>query len=628
MTVAASRLPIKFAGFPLGAWAFALRTWASLVLALYIAFWLQLESPSTAALTVSVLAFPWRGQGLEKAAYRVFATIIGLTASIVIVGLFAQTGWLLITVLAAWIGICVYASSLFDGFRSYAAALCIITVCFVAIEPLDTPQTVFELAHERGAAILIGILSVTFVNDIFFAPDYYPEIAARLEALHRKVAALAGGALRGVSMSPEAAAMLLREITSLRPEITTLSTETSTGPARSAAARTAMVDLVAELQVSRSVAALTAAMPPSEPQDGVPTRNAEPDLTRRALNWLSSDLRERDRKVAGNISALSEGTQPQNLHRAPFYRSHRIAFANGIRAFVYFALSALALAFTGWPSTSVALAFVGVLIGLSATAPNQNAATILTLVAFPIGCLLAGILEFIVLDGVTAFPLLAIGLLPFTVLAALITCIPSPAFVAFGRVILVFTIAIFSPSNPQAYNPQTFLVACMFLGSAAVLIFIYQILLPPLSSAAKLDILLSEARRDLVRPVLGAPHQHSREDAMFHDAVRISQIAGAVGKSATDALLIEEAISCFDRAAALRLAAAALAMLPPDLPGDLRKVVTFAITARDSQALLAASNAILSTETLEKRSAEDAAAVLAAAGSLLALPAAGEEKMR
>ena len=43
---------IKFAGFPLSAWAFALRTWAGMMLALYVAFWLQLENGYIAAFTV------------------------------------------------------------------------------------------------------------------------------------------------------------------------------------------------------------------------------------------------------------------------------------------------------------------------------------------------------------------------------------------------------------------------------------------------------------------------------------------------------------------------------------------------------------------------------------------------
>src|SRR5260370_13521789 len=81
---------IIIAGFPLSTWAFALRIWAAMMVALYAAFWLQLESASSAAVTVAILARPTRGQAYQKAAYRIVATIIGLVASFVIAGLFPQ----------------------------------------------------------------------------------------------------------------------------------------------------------------------------------------------------------------------------------------------------------------------------------------------------------------------------------------------------------------------------------------------------------------------------------------------------------------------------------------------------------------------------------------------------------
>jgi len=58
---------ITIAGFPLSTWAFALRIWAAMMVALYAAFWLQLESASSAAVTVGILALPTRGQTYQKA---------------------------------------------------------------------------------------------------------------------------------------------------------------------------------------------------------------------------------------------------------------------------------------------------------------------------------------------------------------------------------------------------------------------------------------------------------------------------------------------------------------------------------------------------------------------------------
>ena len=49
-----ARRTVTVAGFPLSAWAFALRIWAAMMVGLYAAFWLQLESASSAAITVGI----------------------------------------------------------------------------------------------------------------------------------------------------------------------------------------------------------------------------------------------------------------------------------------------------------------------------------------------------------------------------------------------------------------------------------------------------------------------------------------------------------------------------------------------------------------------------------------------
>src|SRR5258708_16128073 len=70
-----------FASLPLASWAFALRVWIAIIVALYAAFWLQLEAASSAAVCVGILAFPTRGQALEKAGFRFLATVIGVAGS-------------------------------------------------------------------------------------------------------------------------------------------------------------------------------------------------------------------------------------------------------------------------------------------------------------------------------------------------------------------------------------------------------------------------------------------------------------------------------------------------------------------------------------------------------------------
>src|SRR5712664_2135572 len=98
--------PLLFAGLPASSWAFAIRIWLAIILALYASFWLELEAPSSAAITVAILALPTRGQAMEKAGFRLIATVIGVAASIAIAGFFSQTDGLLLAIFSAWIGLC------------------------------------------------------------------------------------------------------------------------------------------------------------------------------------------------------------------------------------------------------------------------------------------------------------------------------------------------------------------------------------------------------------------------------------------------------------------------------------------------------------------------------------------
>src|ERR1700693_4889066 len=134
---------ITIAGFPLSAWAFALRIWAAMMVALYAAFWLQLESASSAAVTVGILALQTRGQAYQKAVYRVLATIVGVVASFVIAGLFPQTRELFVIGFAGWLSLCVYVGGLLDGNRAYSGILSGYTVALVAVTQVGWPEHIF-----------------------------------------------------------------------------------------------------------------------------------------------------------------------------------------------------------------------------------------------------------------------------------------------------------------------------------------------------------------------------------------------------------------------------------------------------------------------------------------------------
>jgi uncharacterized membrane protein YccC len=385
---------VTIAGFPLSAWAFALRIWAAMMVGLYAAFWLQLESASSAAVTVGILALQMRGQVYQKAVYRILATIVGVAASFVIAGLFAQSRGLFVIGFAGWLGLCVYVGGLLDGNRAYGAVLSGYTVAQVAMTQIDTPQNIFSAGVNRGAAIVVGIAALTLISDVFAAPNVYTGLSGKLTTAHRRVRAFALAVLRGESADPIRSANLLGEITALHPNITALVAESSSGGARGAAARSAAVALVAEVSAAGALASLPAGTLPSlrkaladalagplgeesgtlllrlqqranvgdaDPHDALFVRHA-------------ADLLIENRRVQDAIEDLQAGRHPPRRRiQAPIYRARRAAARNGLRAFLAVLISAILLSLGGWPFASQGVALVGVTIALSTTTPSPPA---------------------------------------------------------------------------------------------------------------------------------------------------------------------------------------------------------------------------------------------------------------
>ncbi|MFP4851463.1 FUSC family protein [Paraburkholderia sp. BR14264] len=84
--------------------AYAVRTASASLIALYIAFCMNLDDPKWAAITVWIVAQNSRGMSVSKSQYRMLGTALGALAALVLVALFAQTPELFLLGLAGWIG--------------------------------------------------------------------------------------------------------------------------------------------------------------------------------------------------------------------------------------------------------------------------------------------------------------------------------------------------------------------------------------------------------------------------------------------------------------------------------------------------------------------------------------------
>jgi uncharacterized membrane protein YccC len=615
MTVAQSvRRTITIAGFPLSAWVFALRIWAAMMVALYAAFWLQLESASSAAVTVGILALQTRGHVYQKAAYRILATIVGVVASFVIAGLFPQAPALFLIGFAGWLGLCVYVGGLLGGNRAYGAVLSGYTVALVAVTQIDSPQNIFSVGINRGAAILVGIAAVALISELFAAPNVHTGLSGKLIAAHRRVRAFALAILRGETADPIQSADLLREITALHPDITALSAESSGVGARCAAARSAAVALVAEVSAAGALASLPANTLPSLRRaigealaDGLGSPALQLRLQQHAdvgcadphdalFARHAMDLLTENRRAQNAIEDLQAGRRPPRRIQAPIYRSRRAAARNGLRAFLAVLISAILFSLGGWPFASLGLSLVGLTTAFSANSPNPRAFAAAIIIAMPIAALLAGVTEFLILDGVDEFPLLAIGMTPVVLTAALLLTSPSQRLASIAFLVLVFFVVLLSPTNPQVYDPETYLFSSLMAITSVILLFVLLRTVLPTSDALRRDWYLTSARAELRDLMAGGRFRRLDDEALFRDADRIGQLA-ALQPAADDERRadLRRALDVFGRAAAVRRVRTTLAELSARTGGRLVAVACSALVGCDPVGLRRSAADLAST---------------------------------
>ena len=150
---------LQAAGPPL---LFGLRLWASVCLALYVAFWLELNNAFWAGTTAAIACQPHLGASLRKGWYRLIGTVVGAVAIVVLTACFPQDGVLFLISLALWGAGCALVATLLRNFAAYSAALAGYTAVIIASDQLGATGGLngqaFMLAVDRGSEICIGIV--------------------------------------------------------------------------------------------------------------------------------------------------------------------------------------------------------------------------------------------------------------------------------------------------------------------------------------------------------------------------------------------------------------------------------------------------------------------------------------
>src|ERR1700677_4999928 len=174
------------------AFLFGLRMWASVCLALYVAFVLELDEPSWSATTAAIICQPVLGASLRKAPFRLIGSVIGAIGIVIIAALFRQSREGFLVGLAVWCAVCAFIATLLRNFAAYAAALGGYTAAILASDVLGAvgatnsgDETI--LAIDRALEISSGIVSGRGVLSLTDLGHSRRKLAAEFAALSTAV---------------------------------------------------------------------------------------------------------------------------------------------------------------------------------------------------------------------------------------------------------------------------------------------------------------------------------------------------------------------------------------------------------------------------------------------------------
>jgi len=530
---------------------FGLRLWASVCLALYVAFWLELDNAYWAGTSAAIVCQPHLGASLRKGWFRLIGTVVGAVAIVVLTAVFPQNRFGFLVGLALWGGACALVATLLRNFAAYAAALAGYTAAIVANDQLGATGgpngQAFMLAVYRVSEIWIGIVSAGMVLTLTDFGDAPRRLAAQFAALAAEIAKgfSSSLALAGLSSSDNLQPVrreLTRRVIALDPIMDESLGESSRLRYHSPLLQAAIEGLFYALAAWRSAAvrlsrlpkdvarqeanAILRAIPPelrSAAQAGQTTlwtenpsgKRAECDAAAGALQALPSGtpslrlLAAHAANLLAGFAAVLDGlallvADPARIlsrRRMPLHVPDWLpALVNGGRAFVTIGAVEVFWIVTEWPNGALAITFTAIAVIL--LAPRADAAYAQA-VRFTIGTALAAvcaaIILFAVLPQLETFAGFSMAMALYLVPVGMLMAQASPAMFALFTAMVANFVPLLAPANQMSYDTVQFYNSALAIvagGSVAALSFR---LLPPLSPAFRVERLLELTLRDLRR---------------------------------------------------------------------------------------------------------------------------------
>ena len=469
---------------------YGLRVSAGVCLALYVAFFLQLENPSWAGTSAAIVAQPVLGASLRKGAFRLIGTVVGAVASVLLTACFPQNRLGFLFGLALWCAACSFMATLLVNFAAYGAMLAGYTLVIIASSSIAAPDQVFLLAVSRASEIGLGVVCGTVVMAV-------TDIGHSREALQAAFAGIVGEVASGLASQLAHATepdfdrrdqrrALVARVAGLDPLLDQAIGESPSVSARRTTLRAGVNGLFMALSAWCSLAAHLAHLPPEQAKtlgDNLPGTFADPpgeagDLAKRnrwgraanALRGSAADTAT-SRLAADRVAAaldglgraanamvlLTDSRQADPIRAVPdsLMPDALPALVNAGRVFIAVLAAVLLYVVTAWPSGPTFVTFVAVTVLLLSPRNEQAfAATIGFGAGTLLTAVLAAIAQFALLpnhEGFGSFAaIVAVILVP---LAALST---RPDFSGVVVPASMNFIPLLGPTNAISYNPAGF----------------------------------------------------------------------------------------------------------------------------------------------------------------------------
>lgn len=144
------------------------KTALAALLALWLAYRFQLDSPSTVVITVFIVMQSRNGMVLAKSFYRAIGTIVGSIVALLLVALFPDARIGFLAGLALWVGLCTAGARYFRNFQAYAFVLAGYTAALVGLPAALDPGHAVDIGIARLSDVMLGILVASIVSAVVF----------------------------------------------------------------------------------------------------------------------------------------------------------------------------------------------------------------------------------------------------------------------------------------------------------------------------------------------------------------------------------------------------------------------------------------------------------------------------